>query len=149
MIKNSIWPMIKSNWPIKNLIMSLDLIFMQIRPIIISFDLVFAFCFSIFCHNEVQLGLEIPLKIAAWFPSLLSPRCQPLFYFLIFIFEKEIDFFLFLGITQNWVMTVNMVWPVLTQWTRFWSEITVLTRNSPKLIFYPGRHGLTRIDPVN
>jgi hypothetical protein len=24
-----------------------------------------------------------------------------------------------------------------------------LTRNSSKLIFYPGRHGLTRIDPVN
>ena len=25
----------------------------------------------------------------------------------------------------------------------------VLTRNGPKLIFYPGRHGLTRIDSVN
>ena len=44
---------------------------------------------------------------------------------------------------------VNMVWPVLTRWTRFWSKMTVLTRNSPKLIFYPGRPGLTRIDPVN
>jgi len=27
--------------------------------------------------------------------------------------------------------------------------MTVLTRNDPKLIFYPGRHGLTRIDLVN
>ncbi|KAJ6883706.1 hypothetical protein NC652_030829 [Populus alba x Populus x berolinensis] len=27
--------------------------------------------------------------------------------------------------------------------------MTVLTQNSPKLIFYPGRHGLTRIDLVN
>jgi hypothetical protein len=27
--------------------------------------------------------------------------------------------------------------------------MTVLTRNSPKLIIYPGRHGLTRIDPVD
>jgi hypothetical protein len=35
--------MIKSNWPIKNLIMLLDLIFTQIRPIIIEFDLEFAF----------------------------------------------------------------------------------------------------------
>jgi len=25
---------------------------------------------------------------------------------------------------------VDMVWPVLTRWTRFWSEMTVLTRNS-------------------
>jgi hypothetical protein len=35
--------MIKSNWPIKNLIMSLDLIFMQIHSIMIKFDLEFAF----------------------------------------------------------------------------------------------------------
>jgi hypothetical protein len=33
--------MIKSNWPIKNLIMFLDLIFMQICPIMIWFDLKF------------------------------------------------------------------------------------------------------------
>jgi len=44
---------------------------------------------------------------------------------------------------------VDMVWPVLTWWTRFWSKMTVLTRNGMKLIFYPGRHGLTRIDPVD
>jgi hypothetical protein len=35
--------MIKSNWPIKNFIMSLNLIFMQIYPIIIQFDLEFVF----------------------------------------------------------------------------------------------------------
>ena len=44
---------------------------------------------------------------------------------------------------------IDMVWPVLTWWTRFWPKMTVLTRNDPKLIFYPGRHGLTRIDLVN
>ena len=44
---------------------------------------------------------------------------------------------------------VDMVWPVLTWWTRFWLKMTVLTRNDPKLIFYPDRHGLTRIDPVD
>jgi len=71
---------------------------------------------------------------------------------------------------------VDMVWLVLTWWTRFWPEMTVLTRKRPethflpwltwfdpywlgglgfdrkwrfwpenglKLIFYPGRHGLT------
>ena len=31
----------------------------------------------------------------------------------------------------------------------FWSKMIVLTRNSSKLIFYPVRHGLTRIDPVD
>jgi len=30
-----IWLVIKSNWPIKNLIMSMDLIFIQIHPLII------------------------------------------------------------------------------------------------------------------
>jgi len=28
-------------------------------------------------------------------------------------------------------------------------KITVLTQNGMKLIFYLGRHGLSRIDPVN
>ena len=46
-------------------------------------------------------------------------------------------------------ITVNMVWPVLTQWTRFWPKITDLTRNDLKLNFYPGRHSLTRIDPMD
>jgi hypothetical protein len=44
---------------------------------------------------------------------------------------------------------VDMVGPVLTRWTRFWPNMTVLTRNGLKLIFYPGRHGLTRIDSVD
>jgi len=57
--------MIKSNWLIKNLIMSLDLILMQIHPIIISFDLEFALFSPFFGYNEVQLGLELPPKIAA------------------------------------------------------------------------------------
>jgi len=30
----------------------------------------------------------------------------------------------------------------------FDQKITGLTQNGMKLIFYPGRHGLTRIDPV-
>jgi len=50
------------------------------------------FFFSIFEHNGVQLGLEFPPKIAAWFPGLLSPRCQPSFYFFIFILKKN-EFF--------------------------------------------------------
>jgi hypothetical protein len=45
--------MIKSNWPIKNLIMFLDLIFMQIHSIINQFDLEFVF-FFFFGHNVVQ-----------------------------------------------------------------------------------------------
>jgi len=31
----------------------------------------------------------------------------------------------------------------------FDQKITGLTQNGMKLIFYPGRHGLTRIDPVD
>jgi len=54
--------MIKLNWSIKNLIMSFNLIFMQIRLIIIQFDLEFAFL-SIFRHNRVRLGLEFPPKL--------------------------------------------------------------------------------------
>jgi hypothetical protein len=45
--------------------------------------------FSILGHNGVQLGLEFPPKIAAWFPGLLSPRYQPLFYFFIFILKNN------------------------------------------------------------
>jgi hypothetical protein len=37
----------------------------------------------------------------------------------------------------------------LTRWTRFWPKITDLTRNNLKLNFYPGRHSLTRIDPID
>jgi len=44
---------------------------------------------------------------------------------------------------------VDMVWPVLTRWTRFWPKMTVLTRNGLKLMFYPGRYGLTLIDSVD
>jgi len=44
---------------------------------------------------------------------------------------------------------VDMVWPVLIRWTRFWSKMTVFTWNGMKLIFYPSRDGLTRIDPVD
>ena len=44
---------------------------------------------------------------------------------------------------------VDMVGPVLTWWTRFWPKMTVLTRNGLKLIFYPGRHGLTSIDSMD
>jgi len=50
---------------------------------------------------------------------------------------------------NSFFFLVNMVWPVLTRWTRFWPKMTVLTRNGLKLIFYPGRHGLTRIDSVD
>jgi hypothetical protein len=51
----------------------------------------------------------------AAFLGRLSPHCQPLFYFLFFIF-----YFIFLGknefwgITQNWVMTVAPLFTMLT-----------------------------------
>jgi hypothetical protein len=44
---------------------------------------------------------------------------------------------------NSFFIPVDMVGPVLTRWTRFWRE------TARKLIFYPGRHGLTRIDPVD
>ena len=43
---------------------------------------------------------------------------------------------------------VDMVWPVLTRWARFWPKWRFLPETTWKLIFYPSRHGLTRIDPV-
>jgi len=49
---------------------------------------------------------------------------------------------------NSFYFLVDMVWPVLTRWTRFWSKMTVLTRNGLKLIFYPGRFGWTCIDSV-
>jgi hypothetical protein len=52
-------------------------------------------------------------------------------------------------IWNSFVTPVDMVGPVLTRWTRFWPNMTVLTWNGRKLIFYPGRHGLTRIDAVD
>jgi len=71
--------MIKLNWPIKNLIISFNLILMQIHQIIIQFDLEFALFFFIFRHNGVRLGLEFPPKLQLIPPGFLSPRCQPLF----------------------------------------------------------------------
>jgi len=58
------------------------------------------------------------------------------------------------GFDPKWPEThffipVDMIWPVLIQWARFWSKMMVLTRNDMKLIFYPSRHGLTRIDLVD
>jgi len=53
--------------------------------------------------------------------------------------------------TENYIETLKKknFWWVSTRWTRFWSKMTVLTRNGLKLIFYPGRRGLTRIDSVD
>ena len=50
---------------------------------------------------------------------------------------------------NSFFIPIDIVGLVLTRWTRFWSKMTVLTRNGLKLIFYPGRYGLTRIDPVD
>jgi hypothetical protein len=70
--------------------------------------------FSIFGHNSVHLGLEIPPKIAAWFSPIftaflgwLSPHCQPLFYFLIFIF---FIFFYFFGKKMNFEESPKIGW---------------------------------------
>ena len=46
---------------------------------------------------------------------------------------------------KHWKKTFRWV---STWWTGFWPKITVLTQNDLKLIFYPGRHGWTRIDSV-
>ena len=45
---------------------------------------------------------------------------------------------------NSFLIPVNMVWPVLTGCTRFWPKMMVLNRKGLKLIFIPGRHGLTR-----
>jgi len=52
--------------------------------------------FSDFGHNGAPKGLEFPPKIADLFLPILpifldqlSPHCQPVFYFLIFILKKE------------------------------------------------------------
>jgi len=54
--------------------------------------------------------------------------------------------------TENYVETQkkkkNFRW-VSNRWTGFWPKITVLTQNGLKLIFYPGRHDWTWIDPVD
>jgi len=82
--------MIKSNWLIKNLIMSLDLIFMKIHPVIIQFDLEFVFFFFIIGYNGVQLGFKFPLKLQLVFLKSFSVcflRVASLYF--IFYFEKE------------------------------------------------------------
>jgi len=65
--------MIKSNWPIKNLIMLSDLIFMQIRPIIIG-------------HNGVQLSLNLVQKLQLDFPACFLHVAN---LYFIFYFEKK------------------------------------------------------------
>jgi hypothetical protein len=82
----------KSNWLIKNLIMSLNLIFMQIHPIVIQFDLEFAFFFSIFEHNGVQLGLEFPPKLQFDFPACFLHIASLYFIILFLFFKKRVNF---------------------------------------------------------
>jgi hypothetical protein len=76
--------MIKSNWPIQNLIMFLDLIFyanLSNNNFNLTLNLHY---FSFFGHNSVQLGFEFPPKL-----QLYSPICFlhiPSLYFILFIF---------------------------------------------------------------
>ena len=79
--------MIKSNWPMKNLIMSSDLIFMKLRPIIIYFDLEFVFFFYIFVHNGVQLGLKCSSKLQLYFSACFLPVVN--LYFIFFYIRKD------------------------------------------------------------
>jgi hypothetical protein len=52
--------------------------------------------------------------------------------------------------TENYVETLEKnFWRVSTRWTGFWQKITVLIQNGLKLIFYPDRHGRTRIDSMD
>jgi hypothetical protein len=105
--------MIKSNWPIKNLIMLLDLNFMQICPIIIYFDLEFAFFSPILGTMGRRKALNFLRKLQIDFLPILpifldqlSPHCQLLFYFFLYFFLFLFKKSEFLGITQNWVMTI-------------------------------------------
>jgi len=81
--------MIKSNWPIKNLIMFFDLIFMQVHPIIILYDLEFP--------SKLQPDFYIFLKFSsACFLHVV------ILYFVLYFFLKTSEFW---KITHNWVMT--------------------------------------------
>jgi len=68
--------------------MSFNLIFMQIRLIIIQFDLEFVFL-SIFRHNRVRLGLEFPPKLQLDFPTCFLHVANHYFNFFYFYFEKK------------------------------------------------------------
>jgi len=50
---------------------------------------------------------------------------------------------------NSFFIPIDIVGPVLTRWTRFWSKMTVLTQNGMKLIFFSGWHCLTRIDSMD
>jgi len=50
---------------------------------------------------------------------------------------------------NSFFIPVDIVGPVLTRWTRFWSKMMVLTQNGMKLIVFSGWHCLTRIDSMN
>jgi hypothetical protein len=80
--------MIKSNWPIKNLIMSLNLIFMQIHPIIIQIDLEFAFS-SFLGIMGYNYALKFPPKLLlnslAYFLHITS-------LYFIFILKRKVNF---------------------------------------------------------
>ena len=73
---------IKSNQPIKNIIMSFSLVFTQIHPTINYFCLESVF-FSIFGTKEIRLDLRQQPKFPHWF---FYPRRLLLFYFCYFYF---------------------------------------------------------------
>ena len=102
--------MIKSNWPIKNLIV-IGLNFYAnssnnhlIWPWICIFS-------SILGHNGVQLGLNFLQKLQLDFPVCFLHVASLYFIFLIFILKKKKNFW---GITQNWVMTVALLFTMFT-----------------------------------
>jgi hypothetical protein len=63
--------------------------------------------FSIFGHDGVQLGLEFPSKLQLDSSVCFLHVASLYYYYYCFCFEKEIDFW---GITQNWVMTDDMIY---------------------------------------
>ena len=62
-------------------------------------------------------------------------------------FDQNDDFYP-KWLENSFFTLVDMVWPVLTRWARFWPKWQFLPETTWKLIFYPGRHDLTCIDLV-
>jgi len=89
--------MIKSNWPIKNLIMSLGLILSKFVQK--SFNLILNLhCLSSFGYNRVQLGLQFVQNCSlifqyVWNPSLTSFSHVASLLSIIILFWKEKDEF--------------------------------------------------------
>jgi hypothetical protein len=95
------------------------------------------------CINPVNLVLK---KIIVFYPKWLETH----FLSRLTWFDSYWPDGLWSEIAWNsFCIPVDMVWLVLTWWTRFWPKMLILIQNGMKLIFYPNRYGLIRIDLMN